>query len=334
MLNSGQKKILAILADAEFHSGTEIAKKIGISRAAICKQISNFEKLGIECYAVKGKGYRLAYPLQLLLKSKIEQNLNSTTKTLITTLEVHDCINSTNRYLVDKSQADNSYKTKQLGQVCFAEYQTAGKGRIGKKWVSPFGNNLYFSILWCFNNASAINGLSLAIGVAVIRALNECGIDEVGLKWPNDIYWQEKKLAGILIEVSGETTGHCRTVIGLGLNFYLPENCAKSITQDWVDLSQILTENPAKLRNKLAATLLNYLMPSIANFEKDTFKNYLKEWRQYDCMQGKLAHVHMGKQMFTGIIKGIDDNGCLLLTDNQGEIKSFTSAEVSLRLGD
>jgi BirA family biotin operon repressor/biotin-[acetyl-CoA-carboxylase] ligase len=186
------------------------------------------------------------------------------------------------------------------------------------------------SILWCFQSGPAsINGLSLAIGVAVIRALNDCGINDVGLKWPNDILWKGKKLAGILIEVSGESTGPSNVVIGLGLNFYISNKQAKTITQDWADLTQIMADNPAKIRNKLAASLLNYLMPTIANFEKDTLTMYLELWRKHDCMKGKKADIYMGEQKFTGVVDGIDNNGLLLLTDKQKVIKKFASGEVS-----
>ncbi len=325
-VSPNQKKILNSLADGQFHSGTELAKNLGISRSAICKQLNNLTELGIEFVAIRGKGYRLVHPLQLLSEKLIEHYLNSTTNELIEELEIHHCLNSTNSYLVEKS-----HHTKTSGHICFSEYQTAGKGRRGREWVSPFGSNIYLSILWHFQNGPAsINGLSLAVGVAVIRALNECGIDDVGLKWPNDIFWNNKKLAGILIEVSGESAGPCAVVIGLGLNFYLPEEKAKSIAQDWVDLNQIIS-NVANIRNQLAAVLLNHLMPTIANFEEDTLKHYLEEWRFYDCMQGQEVNIYAGQQVYSGIIQGINGDGLLLLEQDLGEIKAFASGEVSFR---
>lgn len=332
LVSSSQKKILAILADGQFHSGTELAEKIGISRSAICKQLNSLTELGLEFNAISGKGYRLERALQLLSETDINLLLNPNTRSLINELEIYDSIHSTNSYLSDKAQLDDIDITDNTGIVCFAEYQTAGKGRRGRDWVSPFGSNIYLSILWNFQNGSAsINGLSLAIGVAVIRALNDCGIGGVGLKWPNDIYWQGKKLAGILIEVSGEASGPCHAVVGLGLNLYLPEEKAQSITQDWVDLSQIMPNTAVVIRNRLAATLLNHLMPVIANFEEDTLESYLNEWRQLDCMKGKYVNLFIGQQAFTGIVKGIDNNGLLLLENEQGEIKPFASGEVSFR---
>jgi len=326
-ISENQKKIVNILADGLLHSGTELAEKIGVSRSAICKQLKTLTELGLEFSAVTGKGYRLKKSLQLLSNLEIEKDLTSTADSLISELEIHYSINSTNSHLVELSHQSNK-----TGIVCFAEYQTAGKGRRGREWVSPFGSNIYLSILWQFQNGPAsIGGLSLAVGVAVVRALKDCGVEDVGLKWPNDIYWQQKKLAGILIEVSGETNGPCSAVIGLGLNFYLPKDKAKSITQDWVDLSQIIADNPANLRNKLSAALLNHLMPIIANFEQKGLDNYIDEWRSYDCMKDKDVQIFMGQQVFSGVVAGIDNNGLLLLADEDGYVKAFASGEVSFR---
>lgn len=326
-ISEKQRKIIAILADGELHSGTQLAEKLGMSRSAICKQLKNLTELGLEFSAVTGKGYRFKKPLQLLSNEGIETYLLPKAQALISELEIHQSIHSTNSYLTERAEQE-----KKTGIVCFSEYQAAGKGRRGREWVSPFGSNIYLSILWEFQNGPAsISGLSLAVGVAVVRALNDCGIQDVGLKWPNDIYWQHKKLAGILIEVSGETNGPCHAVIGLGLNIYVPKDKAKSITQDWVDLSQILDDNPSNIRNKLSATLLNHLMPIIADFENKSLDHYIEAWRAYDCMKGKEVQIFMGQQVFAGVVSGIDDNGLLLLTDEQGKVKAFASGEVSFR---
>jgi len=324
-ISDSQKKIVTILADGEFHSGTELADTLDISRSAICKQLNQLIEFGLQFNAVSGKGYRLESALQLLSDRLIKKHLSAAAQSLIAEMEIHHCIHSTNSYLVEKSR-----QTKKTAVVCFAEYQTAGKGRRGREWVSPFGSNIYLSILYQFQQGpAAISGLSLAVGVAVIRALKDCGVEGVGLKWPNDIFWQGKKLAGILIEVSGESSGPCSAVVGLGLNLYLPKEKAKSITQDWVDLSQILIGHPVKIRNRLAATLLNHLMPIIANFEQDTLLSYLEEWRKYDCMKGRDVQIFIGQQTFSGTVKGIDDNGLLLLTDERGNVRAFSSGEVS-----
>lgn len=327
LLSINQKAVLTLLADAQCHSGTEIADKIGISQSAIFNQLKKLSELGLVYTTVTDRGYQLATTLQLLSQSAIEKKLTEEARHLIAELEIHDVLDSTNRYLMDKAQ-----KTKKNSVVCFAEYQSAGKGRGGREWISPFGSNIYLSILWRFQQGvRAINGLSLAVGVAVVRTLKDCGIKGIGLKWPNDIICDKKKLAGILIEASGESDGSCHTIIGLGLNFYLPKQQAQHITQEWVDLNSIISGDASPLRNQFCSMLLNQLMPLIANFERDAFKHYVDEWREYDTMQGDEAVIYQGKKKYNGIIKGIDDDGLLLLMKEQGGLITFASGEVSFR---
>lgn len=325
LISDKQKKILSLLADGEFHSGTELAELLGVSRSAICKQLSGLAVLGLHHSAVSGKGYRLDKPLELLESSKINAVLNDQNKVLIPTLEIHDSLDSTNSYLMEHSR-----NNAESGFVCFAEHQTAGKGRRGRQWVSPYGSNIYVSMLWRFQQGGITStaGLSLAIGVAVIRALKLYGINDVGLKWPNDIYSQGKKLGGILIEVSGEADGPCAAVIGLGLNLFLPEHQAQTITQAWTDLTQISGEIPV-LRNQLAGTLLNEMLAVVNGFEMDGIKAYLDEWRSYDCLKGKAATLFIGQQQIEGIVEGIDDKGLILIKKPDGLVQAFASGEVS-----
>lgn len=322
-----QAKLIHLLSDGQFHSGTVLAAALNLSRTAIWKQLESLSsEYGIEITAVSGKGYKLNRPLELLSEAQIRAKLYPYTDELVSNLEIYQQIDSTNRYLVERAQAD-----AKSGLVCFAESQTSGKGRRGRQWVSPFGSNIYLSILWQFqNDPASISGLSLAVGVAVIRALRELGLIEVGLKWPNDIYWQEKKLGGILIEVSGEAGGSCSAVIGLGLNLYLPIKETASIMQPWTDLEHIIGSQNYS-RNKIAALLLNHLLPVIANFETDALKPYLSEWRSFDVMLNKAVSIYIGNQAIYGVVMGIDDNGMLLMKNAAGEIKTFASGEVSFR---
>ena len=324
-ISDKQKKILILLADGEFHSGTELAEALGVSRSAICKQLRGFFELGLQHSAVSGKGYRLDKPLELLTHSKINAMLSEQNKALISSLEIHDTLNSSNSYLVEQSQNNAS-----SGFICFAEHQTAGKGRRGRQWVSPYGSNIYVSILWRFQQGGIAGtaGLSLAIGVAVIRALKQHHINDVGLKWPNDIYSQGKKLGGILIEVSGEADGPCAAVIGLGLNLFLPETQAQGISQAWTDLTKIIGETPL-FRNKLAGTVLDHILSIINGFEAVGIKDYLDEWRSYNCLKGHTATLFVGQQQVEGIVEGIDDNGLLLIKRSDGSIQAFASGEVS-----
>lgn len=324
LISDKQKAILTLLADGQFHSGTALAEALHISRSAVWKQLNGLAELGLHHAAVSGKGYRLERPLELLDQSRILAVLDERTHPLISTIEIFDQILSTNTYLVERA-LDNASS----GTVCLAEQQTAGKGRRGRQWVSPFGSNIYMSILWRFQASPlAISGLSLAIGVAVIRALKCHYGDVFRLKWPNDIYYENKKLGGILVEVSGESDGPCAAVIGLGLNIYLPETEATEITQLWTDLTQITGQQQLN-RNVLAGTLLDQLLFVISEFEAVGIAAYLDEWRRYDCLKDKPATLFIGQRSHEGIVKGIDDKGLLLLTRPDGNTQAFASGEVS-----
>ena len=325
LISDRQKRIIKLLADGDFHSGTELAETLGVSRSAVWKQLNGLAAVGIGYAGVSGKGYRLNQPLELLTKEQIYPAVNPQARKWISSLEIHDQINSTNSYLMECARNNAS-----SGLICLAEYQTDGKGRRGRQWVSPYGSNIYMSILWRFqqNGPAALSGLSLAIGVAVIRALRQHHIDNIGLKWPNDLYSQGKKLGGILVEVSGESDGPCVAIIGLGLNFFLPETEAENITQAWTDLTKITGQNRLP-RNQITGTLLNHLLPIIASYETDGIKAYVDEWRTYDCLKNKQATLFLANQHIEGIVDGIDNNGMLLMKRQDGSVQTFASGEVS-----
>lgn len=321
-----RKTILQLLADGEFHSGAKLAATLNISRSAVWKQLNGLTGFGIEALAVSGKGYRLARTLELLDSAKIFRTLDTSALPLLTELIIHDLIPSTNTYLMQ-----HAGEGAPQGAVCLAEYQSAGKGRRGRQWISPFGANIYLSLLWRYQSGPAsVSGLSLAAGVAVLRVLRRFGVEEAGLKWPNDIYWRDKKLGGILIEVSGETEGPCTVVVGIGLNMFLPEQLGQGITQPWTDLAAILNERIPS-RNILAGALINELLPVMAGFDSTGIAHYLPEWRSYDCMRGKAVSLYIGNECRDGIVTGIDDNGLLLLQQTDGVVRAFASGEVSFR---
>ncbi len=326
--STNKKSLLQILSDGEFHSGTQLAEKLALSRSAIWKQINVLEEHGIDIIAVNGKGYRLQSPIELLDKSRIILLLPVSIRQHISVLEIHDHIDSTNSHL----SALTHNKPESSGVVCIAEQQTAGKGRRGRQWVSPFGRNIYLSILWKFQEGPAsLSGLSLAIGVAVMKSLKIHNIENAGLKWPNDIYWQQKKLGGILVEVSGESNGPCSAVIGLGMNLHLADHEASEIEQDWVDIQQILG-TPAQIsRNQLLATLIEQLLLVISDYSEQSFAEYRDEWRRYDCMQGQQVSLFFGEKIINGIVEGISHDGLLLLRTQDGKIQGFASGEVSFR---
>jgi BirA family biotin operon repressor/biotin-[acetyl-CoA-carboxylase] ligase len=208
-------RIIKQLADGRFHSGEELAESCGITRAAIWKHIKKIKEiLGMEIFSVRGKGYRLTHPLELLDQDKILAAMSLGSQTSIRKLDIHQSIESTNALLLDQEARDMV-----SGHVCLAEQQTAGRGRRGRFWVSPYGCNIYFSLFWKFSMGPAqLGGLSLAAGLSVVRSLESVGVSGVGLKWPNDVYWRNRKLAGLLLEVTGEAEGPSIVVLGIGIN--------------------------------------------------------------------------------------------------------------------
>lgn len=327
MVNSQTKiNIIQYLADGEFHSGSELALRLGISRSAIWKQIKGFDELGLEVFAVPGKGYRLSSPLELLDHSTITSFLTPSVIERVTRMEIHHQIDSTNQYLIRSAASADS-----TGTVCLAEMQTAGRGRYGRRWVSPFGHNIYLSLLWRFNQGPAIlSGLSLAVGVAVMRSLCLIGISDAGLKWPNDILYRRQKLGGILIEVTGESNGPFVAVIGLGLNVKISAQGGRLISQDWTDLEHLLGHRLPS-RNALVSIILNELVPILSDYENTGIQPYLSEWRRWDCVRGSEVTLYVGNSEVHGEVLGITDDGLLMIRDKSGRLSQYASGEISFR---
>lgn len=326
--SANKKLLLQILSDGLLHSEARLAKQLGLSCSAICQQANELKGQGIAITTIGNKSYRLQTKLELLEQSLIYSLLSPDVRRHLVELEIHDQINSTNCHLMALSRANPNTSAV----CCLAEQQTAGKGRRGRQWVSPFGHNIYASLIWEFQSGlTSLSGLSLAIGVAVIKALKIHGIDNAGLKWPNDIYWQQRKLGGILIEMSGESHGRCYVVIGLGLNLYLTHQDATPILQDWVDIKEILGSSHQLSRNQLCATLIEQLIAVTKHYTQASFALYRDQWRQLDCMLGRQVSLLIGHTQMNGTVRGIDDDGLLLLQSKTGEIHSFASTEISFQ---
>jgi BirA family biotin operon repressor/biotin-[acetyl-CoA-carboxylase] ligase len=314
------RNLLAILADGDFHSGEELGAQLGVTRAAVWKQLKKLESLNIPLSSVKGKGYRLSDAIELLdqpvILSKIEGRLDC--------LEVLLSTESTNSYLLDKA-SDHMGKR----YAVLAEKQESGRGRRGRIWVSPFGKNIYLSMLWSFSGGiGSLEGLSLVIAIAVERALAELGVRDAKLKWPNDVYLNNKKLAGILLEVSGEYSGHCQVVIGIGLNIKLSVYEAESIDQPWAQLSEHLGGVD---RNTIAATMIDNLIKAIEQFDKQGFESFKDYWTEHDAFLNKEVDLILPRDTRSGIAKGVNNKGELLLLTDKG-LESINAGELSLRL--
>lgn len=283
---------------------------------------------GIRIDAVPGKGYRLAKPVEFLDPEAILGMLSGDTRSGLSCLIVHDQVASTNTWLMQRIPEGMA-----SGTACLAEQQKSGKGRHGRTWVSPFGSNIYLSLLWRFSFPPAgLAGLSLAAGVGVALALSEVGVKGLGLKWPNDVLWDRRKLAGLLIEVSGEAQGPTAVVCGIGVNTLLSEGDAQAIDQPWTDLSQILGSG-AFSRNTVAARVLDRLVWVMREYERGRLETFLPMWRRFDAYQGQRIALRLGDETIRGTHAGIDDTGALRLVHERG-ISHFMAGEVTLRILD
>ncbi|MCL9652341.1 bifunctional biotin--[acetyl-CoA-carboxylase] ligase/biotin operon repressor BirA [Pantoea agglomerans] len=309
-------KLVDILSDGEFHSGEQLGETLGMSRAAINKHIQTLKSWGLDVYTVTGKGYSLSAPIQLLDEQAI---LSQVTQGNVSVIPV---IDSTNQYLLERMHEMES------GAACIAEYQQAGRGRRGRQWFSPFGSNLYMSMYWRLEQGpAAAMGLSLVIGIIMAETLRSLGADDVRVKWPNDIYLNDRKLAGILVELTGKTGDAAQIVIGAGINLAMRTADASQINQGWINLQEAgVTVN----RNELAARLINSLREALPLFEQEGLTPFVARWAALDNFINRPVKLLIGEREVHGIARGVDSQGGLLL-EQDGEIKAWVGGEISLR---
>jgi len=308
--------LISILADGEFHSGEQLGTAMGMSRAAINKHIQTVRDWGVDIFTVPGKGYSLPHPIQLLDEATIISMLPAGR------VSVLPVIDSTNQYLLDRISELSS------GDACVAEYQQAGRGRRGRKWFSPFGSNLYLSMYWKLDQGpAAAMGLSLVIGIVMAEVLQRLGAEDVRVKWPNDLYLKDRKLAGILVELTGKTGDAAQLVIGAGINLKMREPIADTINQGWINLQEAGVNID---RNELTATLLKELRAALLHFEKEGLAPFITRWRGLDNFLDRPVKLLIGDQEIHGIERGIDQQGALLL-EQEGIIKPYIGGEISLR---
>ncbi|PRD12351.1 bifunctional biotin--[acetyl-CoA-carboxylase] ligase/biotin operon repressor BirA [Pantoea coffeiphila] len=314
--NTVPLKLVSILANGEFHSGEQLGEQLGMSRAAINKHIQTLKEWGIDVFTVTGKGYSLSSSMQLLNEDEINAQLDNGR------LAVIPVIDSTNQYLLDRMDR------LQSGDACVAEYQQAGRGRRGRQWISPFGVNLYLSMYWRLEQGpAAAMGLSLVIGIVLAEALQELGAANVRVKWPNDIYLEDRKLAGILVELTGKTGDAAQIVIGAGINLGMRAPAAEAINQGWINLQEAgVTVN----RNALSARIVNKLRSALAQFEQDGLTPFVGRWARLDNFIDRPVKLLIGDREIFGIARGIDQQGGLILEQN-GVKKSWVGGEISLR---
>ncbi|KDN09759.1 bifunctional biotin--[acetyl-CoA-carboxylase] ligase/biotin operon repressor BirA [Gilliamella sp. Imp1-1] len=306
-------KLIEILADGQFHSGEELATIFGITRAGINKYIKQLREWEIELTSVQGKGYCLAAPLNLLNKTKINQHYQSNSR-----CEILPIIDSTNQYLLDRIGQLTS------GDCCVAEFQSKARGRRGRKWFSPFGTNLYFSMYWRLEQGiAAAMGLSLVVGIVIADTLRALSGQDIKVKWPNDLYLNDQKLAGILVELAGKTGDCAHVVIGVGVNLTMANPDTNIVNQKWANLGNVD-------RNLLVAQVAKTLKSQLIEFEKHGLVPFINDWNKLDNFVNRPVKLLIGDNIIRGIAKGINDQGALLLEQN-GKIQAHIGGEISLR---
>ena len=311
-------------ADAPL-SGSALAAALGVTRAAVWKQVEALRALGAPIVAEAGLGYRLAWPIDWLDGQRIAAELEPAKRARVGSLTVHWQIDSTSSELLRRAASDGGDLL-----VCCAETQTAGRGRRGRDWRSPLGGNLYFSLLKRFDHGmGALTGLSLAAGTAVIAALDDCGVTGAGLKWPNDVLAGGRKLAGVLIELGGEFLGPCHAVIGIGVNLRLPADVVAAIDQPVTDIAALTGADPPS-RNRLAGRLLARLIETLDRFAGHGFAAISADYARADLLRGNAVRVTAADGVCDGIAEGVDSRGALRVRHGDA-ITLYDSAEVTVR---
>lgn len=309
-------RLIEILSDGDIHSGEQLGEMLGMSRAGINKHIQTIRDWGVDLLTTTGKGYCLSAPMQLLSAEKIQQFLPQGRVTVLSVID------STNQYLQDRIDE------LQSGDACVAEYQYSGRGRRGRHWFSPFGTNLYLSMYWRLEQGpAAAMGLSLVIGIIMAEVLINLGANDVKVKWPNDLYLKDRKLAGILVELSGKTGDVANIVIGAGLNLAMRNPDTSVINQQWINLQEAGVDID---RNQLVAQLVAQLRSALSLFEQQGLSSFIDRWRQLDNFMDRPVFLLIGDRKIDGIARGIDTQGALLL-EQAGKITPFIGGEISLR---
>ena len=314
--------ILRTLSDGAFHSGENLAAQYGVSRVSIWNALQGVDQLGVRLFKIRGRGYQLADRIEWLDPSMIATQLGPSAKQI--DLQILDVAESTNAMLMQRAaQGEHA--------LCIAaEMQTQGRGRRGRAWHGALGGSLTFSLLWRFNlGASQLSGLSLAVGVALVRALHELGYSAIQLKWPNDLIHGFRKLGGVLIELQGDAMGPSTAVIGVGLNLNLPDEVKNKIDQAVVDLHTLV---PAAIsRNALLGSALRHLVDMLVIFEAQGFETLRAEWERAHAYREKPVIMRMpdGTEIH-GVVRGVAQDGALILETSSGE-RRFGSGEISMR---
>ena len=323
-----QAQVLRILADGHRHSGAYLAQTLGVTRAAIWKHIGKLDAWGLNVEATPGSGYLLGRPIEFLNKALILDELGSDVGQLVARLDVHEEIDSTNRQLLDDAPPAEGKLV-----ISLAEYQSAGRGRRGRSWVTPFGGGLCFSAGWLFDDIPEdLGALTLAIGVVVRQTLLEVTGLAAQLKWPNDLVWEDRKLGGILVDLSAQSQGPCYVVIGVGINVSIEPGRLEQFA-GWpsgaVDLYAATGGNPPS-RNILAARMIEAIAQVLRHYGENGFLEYHADFSAADYLRGRIVSIDDTSCPIVGTAVGVEASGALLVETGDGVLRVI-SGDVSVR---
>ena len=316
-------ELLAILHDGGVHSGEMIGRRLGISRAAVWSRIERLKRCGVEVHGVPGRGYRLTGGYEFLDADRITNAIPGSTRDLIQPLLVSSIVDSTNQRLLEANSREDIHR-----RILLAEYQTAGRGRRGDRWYAPPGSGICLSLGWRFDAPpSSISALSLVVGIALARAAERQGARRIKLKWPNDLLFDNRKIAGILIEMRSEFGGPCVVVIGVGLNIALPGNAHENIDQPVADLRAACAQTPT--RTGAAALSIDALVTALREFETAGFAPFESQWRRLDALRDHRVRLTLPDRSVVGVARGVEQSGALIV-EHDGRRETFIAGHLTL----
>ncbi|MDQ8039275.1 MAG: biotin--[acetyl-CoA-carboxylase] ligase [Rickettsiella sp.] len=318
------KSTLNLLADGKFHSEKDLSQFLGLPNSVVTETLQQLLQPAINLEKLEGKGYRIPGGLELL-NEKLILNELAEAYYLLNQLEILTTIGSTNTYLLEKK---GILKTIAV----FSEQQTAGRGQFNRTWMSStFGKNIALSILWHLpKKINTLTGLSLVIGVAVVQALEEYGLNGLKLKWPNDVIYLEKKLAGVLIEASSSNSAAFNpVVVGIGLNLYHPIGVSNNINQAITDIYSIQKLPPQ--RNRIAGLLLKNILTTLLEFQTKGLTPFIEKWQKFDYLINRVVDIQKDNTFVKGVVRGINSQGQLSI-EIAGKIQHFVGGEIQINL--
>ncbi len=320
--------LLVLLADGNLHSGEWLAKELTVSRTAVWKGVERLRQMGVEVHATPRRGYRLSTPVELLDSRRIRAQIGPSSLGRLRNLELLFEVDSTNSRLLAAFPPPCGG-----ADACLSELQHAGRGRRGRRWISPFGAGVALSLAWTFSDGThALPSLSLAVGVAVARASKRAGAQGVMLKWPNDIHYRDGKIGGVLIDLRAEANGPAHVVIGVGINVALPAPARREIEAGGTRAAALADAcDVAPSRNLVAGAILDELLSMLVQFEREGFAAFREAWTDLDALSGRPSQVLLANGAVLGTARGVDQEGALLL-ETGDRTQRFVSGEASLRV--